>query len=141
MDPPDRTIVGSKGSNHDIPESLFYVFVRDNCWIRRIEPWLDPPDPTIVGSKGSNHDIPKGYNCFPLENHDCASFGLLLLFYSVKQQTATIIVGSKGSNHDIPKGYNCFLTCPVGTGKFSFGKPWLDPKDRTMISQRDIIVF
>ncbi len=41
---------------------------------KRIEPWLDPPDRTIVGSKGSNHDIPKGYNCFPLENHDCASF-------------------------------------------------------------------
>ncbi len=55
----------------------------------------------IVGSKGSNHDIPKGYNCFPLENHDCTSFVLL-------RKTTTIIIGSKGSNHDIPKGYNCF---------------------------------
>ncbi len=27
-------------SNHDLPSSLFYVFVRDNCWIQRIEPWL-----------------------------------------------------------------------------------------------------
>ena len=33
FDPLDPTIVGSKGSNHDLPESLFYVFVRDNCWI------------------------------------------------------------------------------------------------------------
>ncbi len=57
--------------NHYLPESLFYVFVRNNCWIQRIEAlivwqklrdrlggwqsWLDPPDRTIVGSKGSNH--------------------------------------------------------------------------------------
>ncbi len=41
LDPPDRTIVGSKGSNHG--------------WILRIEQLLDPKDRTMVGSSGSNN--------------------------------------------------------------------------------------
>ena len=92
--PGERNIVGSKGSNHDIPKGYncfpkvfqrkTYLALRDRLENHDCASFVLRSKTTtiIVGSKGSNHDIwpvpaffeekgikgMKGYNCFPNKN-------------------------------------------------------------------------